>query len=476
MSAGPSTGPVPGPSSSLTQSEADPLGSSSTASGNLDPTPSSSTINASSASSSHETSNAALSSPSFPPSSSSRQGPPQLSPRTPTTASTSVSTNQVLHPNLPSPSSHEQTAQARAALVGTISNLLDVELQGRASLLHSNAKALEVQERDVAKATEALRKENDKLIKVVKEGSKKVLETGNVQNWAEVLERDFLVLEDTLRQVRRGSGGGCSDPDCSGCSCGTGSWSGSRTPSRHGSMFGGDGVATGQGKDGKGKAVEEFMISEDGDAIADGGMDIDGQVASKLDGQESTFALVDNAIAASISEAMATSINDFFVPPSAPEPEPEPESEPAWEKSVTFDDLLDKGKSTEHLNDVPENSSSAMELDDDPPKVQVAVPNHLDDREIEALEAIGLSPEAEHGGGKPPADTGLEGGAAASSTDVTQRETPKPDESIANEDRMDIDAPDEAAHPRGEPTHVTDTAQEESSNGKEDVVPQPGTT
>jgi hypothetical protein len=65
---------------------------------------------------------------------------------------TTGSTHPVLHPNLPSPPlSPEQTAQARAALVGTISNLLDTELQGRASLLHANAKALEKQEKDVAK-------------------------------------------------------------------------------------------------------------------------------------------------------------------------------------------------------------------------------------------------------------------------------------------------------------------------------------
>lgn len=36
-----------------------------------------------------------------------------------------------------------------------------------------------------------LGKEGDKLEKVVREGQRKVKELGNVQNWAEVLERDF---------------------------------------------------------------------------------------------------------------------------------------------------------------------------------------------------------------------------------------------------------------------------------------------
>lgn len=98
-----------------------------------------------------------LSSPSFPTSSSrSNATGSQLGPRTPTTASTSVNTHPVLHPNLPSPLSPEQTAQARAALVGTISNLLDSELQSRASLLHSNAAALEKQEREVAKVCQPI--------------------------------------------------------------------------------------------------------------------------------------------------------------------------------------------------------------------------------------------------------------------------------------------------------------------------------
>ncbi|KAH8678151.1 hypothetical protein BX600DRAFT_451567 [Xylariales sp. PMI_506] len=106
------------------------------------------------------------------------------------------------------------------------------------------------------------------------------METGNVQNWAEVLERDFLVLEDTMRRVRRGqrrdrrrsrrtttttgkeevSGGdnnnnnnniddhhvsgsdGSEDEDdrssCSCSDCGSGSWTGSGSLSGTGSATG----------------------------------------------------------------------------------------------------------------------------------------------------------------------------------------------------------------------------------------------
>ncbi|KAI8630985.1 hypothetical protein F5Y19DRAFT_41862 [Xylariaceae sp. FL1651] len=132
-----------------------------------------------------------------------------------------------LNPNLPTRSSQLHIDEARAALVASVSNMLDSELQSRASLLHANASALSKQERDVAKAAEALRKENDKLAKVAKDAGRRIKELGNVQNWAEVLERDFLVLEETMRLVRDGGEGSDDGESCSECS---GSyWSGSES-------------------------------------------------------------------------------------------------------------------------------------------------------------------------------------------------------------------------------------------------------
>lgn len=97
-------------------------------------------------------------------------------------------------------------AHARAALVATVSNLLDGELQQRASLLHANEAALRRQERDVARATEGLRAESDRLAREAKTYGKQIKELGHVQNWAEVLERDLLVLGETVRLAnKRGS-------------------------------------------------------------------------------------------------------------------------------------------------------------------------------------------------------------------------------------------------------------------------------
>lgn len=65
--------------------------------------------------------------------------------------------------------------------------------------MHANSKQLDKQQKDVIKATADLHKESAKLQKLADEGSKKIKELGNVQNWAEMLERDFLVLGETLR-------------------------------------------------------------------------------------------------------------------------------------------------------------------------------------------------------------------------------------------------------------------------------------
>ncbi|KAF4632919.1 hypothetical protein G7Y89_g5209 [Cudoniella acicularis] len=112
-------------------------------------------------------------------------------------------------PSPPSPESARQIAEARVALEASMSNIgssLDTSLRTRATTLHANSAQLEKQQKDVIKETANLRKETEKLRKVADEGARKVKELGNVQNWAEMLERDFLVLEETLRLANESSG------------------------------------------------------------------------------------------------------------------------------------------------------------------------------------------------------------------------------------------------------------------------------
>jgi hypothetical protein len=104
------------------------------------------------------------------------------------------------------------------------------------------------------RATEALRRENDKLGKLAATHAKKVKEIGNVQNWAEMLEREFVILEETLRVVR---GGGESDGGESDGYDSEGSWSGSGSGS-DGEEGDGDGqrdVVVGERRDGDGDVV-----------------------------------------------------------------------------------------------------------------------------------------------------------------------------------------------------------------------------
>ncbi|KAI1373799.1 hypothetical protein F4677DRAFT_189483 [Hypoxylon crocopeplum] len=228
----------------------------------------------------------------------------------PATASASTSgpprATMDLNPTLPSRATQLHIAEARTALVATMSNMLDSELQSRASLLHANAAALSKQERDVARGTEALRKENDKLEKLARDTERKIKEIGNVQNWAEVLERDFLVLEETMRIVRDAGGGAGASDSCSQCSGSSWSSSESAGGSRRGSVVG----------------EEEADGQDDGDAtksgaepIANGGAAKDDTtrsgVAAGITREDSNVSVtVDEEVAANISEAMATNLHE----------------------------------------------------------------------------------------------------------------------------------------------------------------------
>ncbi|KAH8735032.1 hypothetical protein BGZ61DRAFT_443587 [Ilyonectria robusta] len=126
-----------------------------------------------------------------------------------------------LQPTLPSAETQRHVAEARSAVVATLENMMDSELQWRATTLHANSAVLGRQAADVQRATDGLRREREKLAREADAAARRLKELGNVQNWAEVLERDFLVLEET---VRLANGGGSS---CSCSDCGSGSETGS---------------------------------------------------------------------------------------------------------------------------------------------------------------------------------------------------------------------------------------------------------
>lgn len=97
-----------------------------------------------------------------------------------------------------------RTAEARAAVTASLASVgasVDNELRTRTADLHTNSQAISKQEKELAKQTAALAKESAQWEKLLNGGTKKLNEVGDIQNWAEMIERDLLVLEETVRLV-----------------------------------------------------------------------------------------------------------------------------------------------------------------------------------------------------------------------------------------------------------------------------------
>jgi len=100
------------------------------------------------------------------------------------------------------PESVRRTAEARAAVAASLASVgssVDSEMRTRAADLHANSEAITKQEKEVMKQTAALAKQTTEWQKLAETSTKKLNEIGDIQNWAEMMERDLLVLEETLR-------------------------------------------------------------------------------------------------------------------------------------------------------------------------------------------------------------------------------------------------------------------------------------
>lgn len=134
------------------------------------------------------------------------------------TTSTSSAT-QVEQPPPPPPPPQpdpQRTAEARAAFTAhltSIGNTHISSLEGRVSDIHSNSTAIAKQQAHVAKQTKKLATEAKKHQKVADDAAEKLKELGDIQNWAEVLERDLLVLEETMEMGEAGEDGWETEED-----------------------------------------------------------------------------------------------------------------------------------------------------------------------------------------------------------------------------------------------------------------------
>ncbi|KAI9758574.1 MAG: hypothetical protein M4579_003009 [Chaenotheca gracillima] len=99
---------------------------------------------------------------------------------------------------------------ARAALTASLTAVgssISYDMHARATNLHSNAAHLTKQQADVSNETATLERQNDQLQKMANNSRDKIKEIGDVQNWAEIMERDLLILEETLRMAEGGDYG-----------------------------------------------------------------------------------------------------------------------------------------------------------------------------------------------------------------------------------------------------------------------------
>lgn len=103
--------------------------------------------------------------------------------------------------------SSKSESEARAAVFASLESAgssYDAQYQRRAADLHKNSLAISKQEAEVRKNSEALAKESAKWQKDLDKATKGLNQFGDMQNWAEMMERDLTVLEETLRLAEGG--------------------------------------------------------------------------------------------------------------------------------------------------------------------------------------------------------------------------------------------------------------------------------
>ncbi|KAJ5923686.1 GCN5-like 1 [Penicillium verhagenii] len=104
----------------------------------------------------------------------------------------------------------QRQKEALAAFTATLHSVgtnLEAPLRERAAIINSNTLALERQEAELAENSAALGRQNDGWERIADETRVGLKEIGDVQNWAEMIERDLLALESMMDEVEGGGAG-----------------------------------------------------------------------------------------------------------------------------------------------------------------------------------------------------------------------------------------------------------------------------
>ncbi|KAH0607761.1 uncharacterized protein H6S33_002795 [Morchella sextelata] len=95
----------------------------------------------------------------------------------------------------------EDARQTLTAEFHSLGASVDIELRDRITNIHSNASALENQSKTLRNRTSALGKTTRQWGGLADGARTKLKEIGDIQNWAEMIEHDLLLIEETLRIV-----------------------------------------------------------------------------------------------------------------------------------------------------------------------------------------------------------------------------------------------------------------------------------
>lgn len=83
----------------------------------------------------------------------------------------------------------------------TLGSSVDLELRDRITNIHSNAAALDNQSKTLRNRTNQLAKTTKQWGGMADSARGKLKEIGDIQNWAEMIEHDLALIEETMRIV-----------------------------------------------------------------------------------------------------------------------------------------------------------------------------------------------------------------------------------------------------------------------------------
>ncbi|KAF8419449.1 GCN5-like protein 1-domain-containing protein [Tirmania nivea] len=99
---------------------------------------------------------------------------------------------------------HPPTEESRKQLhtsLTTLGSQIDADLRDRITTIHQNAQSLETQTRTLKNRTAALSKTTRQWSGMAESARSKLKEIGDIQNWAEMIEHELLVMEEAMNIV-----------------------------------------------------------------------------------------------------------------------------------------------------------------------------------------------------------------------------------------------------------------------------------